>query len=339
MVRVREEEGIRQIEQVKEEASRVREERNRVREEGKRVANMAERVNRQAKELATQQAEERRVLNEEVERLKQEGSRREDEVLKRAEDATKKAQEAIAAALAGKEEAEQRSTNLMEEVEERIRKAVEEAMMGVEQRKGNPHTERQWRIMQNSEVPDSDTDVEVVQHLVQIPTAVSSNRSTEEQVMNPRVVQVTFPPNFNSFFRLTVLPKVLSKKLVHAQSTQMSRLHFEEDSPTFTETPVGIDDAEIEGMGTSLQGEEDEDEDEDTGKGNIMEEDVEMGMYLQDEGANETTMENEVSSFSAFSNILAQCSSKDSATKEIFCASRRGCASQHPSTTCTKGPI
>ena len=49
--------------------------------------------------------------------------------------------------------------------------------------------------------------------------------------------------------------------------------------------------------------------------------------------------ENKASSFSDFSNILAQCFSKDSTTEEIFCALRRGRASQHPSTIWAKGSI
>jgi hypothetical protein len=205
--------------QVKEEASRRTEESRahieevkRIIEEGNRrveqVARMAEWIKKQAKEEATRRAEERRVHSEEVERIKKEGSQREEEIFKRAEDATKTAQEAIAAALAGKEEAERRSTKLMEEAE-KIRKAVEEVTMRVEQQKGNPHTERQRRVIQNlEEVPDSDADIEAVQDLVQIPTAGSSSTGMEEPSLmehhlrdtNQGVKQKVTFSNFNSFF-------------------------------------------------------------------------------------------------------------------------------------------
>ena len=79
-------------------------------------------------------------------------------------------------ALAGKEAAEQQSANLMEEAGEKFQKAEEEAMVRVEQRKGNPRTKRQDSVIRNSEeMLDSDADVEAVQELVQIPTAGPSN--------------------------------------------------------------------------------------------------------------------------------------------------------------------
>lgn len=215
IVKVREE-GKRRVEEVskmtkeiaqrlKEEASRRDEEKRsyveemkRVREEGservERVANMAEGINRQVKEEAMRRDEEKRIHNEEIERIKNEGNRREEEIFKRAEDATKKAQEAIAVALAGKEEAERRSANLMQEAEEKIQKAVEEAMMRVEQRKGGggTHTKIQYTTTRNSEeLPDSDVDVGVVEDLVRIPEP--SNRGIDARGMDQRVEQkVTF---------------------------------------------------------------------------------------------------------------------------------------------------
>ena len=150
MVRVREE-GKQRVEevgkiaqQVKEEASWQAEERKRhveeikrVRDEGnhrvERVSKMAEEIHRQVNEEATRRAKERRIHHEEIEKIKKEAHRREEEIFKRAEDATKKAQEAIAVALAGKEAAERQSANLMEEAGEKFRKAVEEAMVRVEQ--------------------------------------------------------------------------------------------------------------------------------------------------------------------------------------------------------------
>ena len=279
MVRVREE-GDRRVEQVgkmakeitqqvKEEASRRTEERRghaeevkRVREEGnrrvERISNMADEINRQVKEEATLRAEER------------------SEILKRAEDATKKAQEAIAAALAGKEEAERRSAKLMEEAEAKIQKAVEEAMMRVEPRKGNPRTERQW----NSEVPDSDADIEAVQDLVQIPTAGSSNRGMDDESSLEKLPsrgmnqKVTFS-NFHSFFWLKFFQNSI-KKLAHVQPAQMSRVHFEEVIPAFAD--VEIDNTE---------GEVDEGAIDETRKGNRME-DVEMRMNSQDVEADMT---------------------------------------------------
>jgi hypothetical protein len=213
MVRVREE-GKRRVEevskiaqQVKEEASRQAEERRghveeikRVRDEGshrvERVSKMAEEIHRQQKEEATRRAEERRIHHEEIEKIKKEAHRREEEIFKRAEDATKKAQEAIAAALAGKEAAERQSANLMEEAGEKIRKAVEEAMVRVEQRKGNPRTERQESVIRNSEMLDSDADVEAVQELVQIPTAGPSNLAKRHL----RVEQKVTFSDFQGFF-------------------------------------------------------------------------------------------------------------------------------------------
>jgi hypothetical protein len=223
IVRVREE-GKRGLEEVgkmteemsqrlKEEASQRAEERRvhvkdieRVREEGnrrvERVSNMAEEIHRQVKEDAKRRAEERRIHNEEIEKVKKEGNRREEEIFKRAEDATKKAQEAISAALSGKEEAERQSAKLMEEAEEKIRKAVEDAMMRVEWRKGDPGTERRYRVIRNSvEAPDSVADVEAVGDLLRIPIAEQSNRGMDEpsqrhsRGMNQRVEQkVTFFP-------------------------------------------------------------------------------------------------------------------------------------------------
>ena len=193
MVRVREEgkwwvEEVGKIaQQVKEEASRQAEERKRhveeikrVRDEGnhrvERVSKMAEEIHRQVNEEATRWAKERRIHHEEIEKIKKEAHWREEEIFKRAEDATKKAQEAIVVALAGKDVAEWQSANLMEEAGEKFWKAVEEAMVRVEQRKGNPRTERQDSVIWNlEEMLDSDTDVEAVQELVQIPTAGPSN--------------------------------------------------------------------------------------------------------------------------------------------------------------------
>jgi membrane protein involved in colicin uptake len=188
--RTSEQEARRAVEKrlYEEEIERVREEGNRRVEE---VGKMADEINRQAKEEATRRAEERRVHNEEVERVKIEWNRREEEIFKRTEDTTKKAREAIAAALAGKEEAERRYANLMEEAEQMIGKAVEEATTRVE---------REWRIrqrtvIQNSgELPDSDADVEAVQDLVQIPTTGPSNRGMDVEQ------RVTLFPNFNRFF-------------------------------------------------------------------------------------------------------------------------------------------
>jgi hypothetical protein len=188
--RASEQEAQRAVEKglYEEEIESVREEGNRRVEE---VGKMANEINRQAKEEATRRAEERRVHNEEIERVKIEWNRREEEIFKRAEDTTKKAREAIAAALAGKEEAERRYANLMEEAGQKIGKAVEEATARVE---------REWRIrqrtvIQNSgELPDSDADVEAVQDLVQIPTTGPSNRGMDVEQ------RVTFSPNFNRFF-------------------------------------------------------------------------------------------------------------------------------------------
>ena len=217
IVRVREE-GKRGVEEVskmtkeiaqrlKEEASRRDEEKRsyveeikRVREEGservEQVANMAKEINQQVMAEAIQRAEEKRIHNEEIERIKNEGNRREEEIFKHAEDATKKAQEAIALALAGKEEAERRSANLMQEAEEKIQKAVEEAMMRVERRKGkgNTHTKIQYTATRNSEeLPDSDVDVEVVEDLVRTPIAEPSNRGIDARGMDQRDEQkVTF---------------------------------------------------------------------------------------------------------------------------------------------------
>jgi hypothetical protein len=210
IVRVREE-GKRRVEEVgkmadeiaqrvKEETSRRAEERRgyveevkRVREEGnqrvERVANMAQEINRHVKEEATRRAEE-------LEKVKNERNRREEEIFKRAEDATQKAQEAIAAALAGKVEAERHSANLMEEAEEKIRKAVEDAVTRMDRQKENHRTERQHRIIRNlEEMPDSDADVEAIQNIVRIPIAGPSNRGIREPLggMNQRVGQkVTF---------------------------------------------------------------------------------------------------------------------------------------------------
>lgn len=69
---------------------------------------------------------------------------------------------------------------------------------------------------------------------------------------------------------------------------------------------------------------------------NYMTEEMDMSM---DEIVETGGKNKKASSFSTFSNILAQHSSKDSTTEKIFCASRRGCTSQHNSTTCAKGPI
>ena len=123
---------------------------------------MAEEIHQQVNEEATQRAEEKRIHHEEIEKIKKEAHRREEEIFKRAEDATKKAQEAIAVALSGKEAAERQSANFMEEAGEKFRKAVEEAMVRVEQRKGDPRTKRQDSVIRNSkEMLDSDADVNI----------------------------------------------------------------------------------------------------------------------------------------------------------------------------------
>ena len=142
------------------------------------------------------------------------------------------------------------------------------------------------------------------------------------------------------------------------QHTQMSRVHFEEDTPAFTEIFDVMESKKEEEMGMSSQCEEDEEEvigkgngkrrdihfDEDAstsaetsqgiGISENLEEDVKMRMNFEVEEVEEVDMmekmaggknkENKASSFSAFSNILAQRFSKDSTTEEIFCASRRG---------------
>ena len=145
------EERIRHIEEIK----RVREEGN---QRVGQVANMAEEISRQVKEEATWRAEERKKHDEEIERIKKAWSRQEEEIFKRAEESNKKAEE---------------------EVEEKIRKAVEEAMMKVQQNR-NPHTK-----IQNAEVSDSDADVEIVEDLVDIRIAGPSNRGVEQKVTFP----------------------------------------------------------------------------------------------------------------------------------------------------------
>jgi hypothetical protein len=124
----------------------------------------------------------------------------------------------------------------------------------------------------------------------------------------------------------------------------MSRVHFEDTPAAGMSMTIDAMESEME-MGANSQGEEVEEVNE---TGNAMESEMEMGVSSQgeeedEEAVNETgkgkRKENMASSFSTFSNILAQCSSKDSTTKEISCASRRGCASQNPSATCAKGSI
>jgi hypothetical protein len=228
------EEGKRRVEEVnkmaQEIAQRVKdaarshvEEVKRVREEGNRrvqeVSGMAEEITRQVREEATRRAEERRIHNEELEKIKEEGNRREEEIFKRTEAATKKAQEAIATANAGKEEAVRQSANLMEEAEEKIRRAIEKAMTRMDPRKQNL-TERQYKIIRNSEEPNSDVDAEAVQNSFAGP----SNRAIHEpsRDMNRRggvVQKVTFS-NFHGFYWLIVLlPKM--------PPVQTSRIHFE----------------------------------------------------------------------------------------------------------------
>lgn len=146
--------------------------------------------------------------------------------------------------------------------------------------------------------------------------------------------KVTFS-NFHSFFWLKFFQNSI-KKLAYVQPTQMSRVHFEEAIPAFADVEIDNTDGEV-----------DEGAIDETRKGNRME-DVEMRMNSQDVEADMTDdiygstdedaetggkkKKNKASSFSPFRH-LAQRSSKDSTTKEIFCTSRRGCASQHPSTT------
>ena len=109
---------------------------------------------------------------------------------------------------------------------------------------------------------------------------------------------------------------------------------------------VHFDDIEYDEMYASSEGEEKVDE---AGKGNRIEDvnksddhgvaaqKYQMRMNSQDEDVNMSTdevvgtrgkeKENKASGFSAFSSILAQCSSKDSTTEKTFCTSRRRCAS------------
>ena len=68
----------------------------------------------------------------------------------------------------------------MEEAEERIRKAVEEATSRVEGRKESPRTKRSRVVQRSEEVLDSDAEIEVVQDLVRIPTAVPLNGGMDE---------------------------------------------------------------------------------------------------------------------------------------------------------------
>jgi hypothetical protein len=221
IARVREE-GNRRVEQVgkmaeeitqrvKEEASRQNEERRRhvedikcVREEGNRrvqqVANMAEEISRQVKEEATRRAEERKNHNEEIERIKKEWNLREEEIFKRA-----KAQEGV---------------------EEKIRKAVEKAMM-MEGRNENPHTVSQYRSFQNArEEPDSDADVEIVQDLVEIPIAEASNRGMDEpsRGMNQREQRVEQTVTFSSFDSFLADQRFHLKEVCATRAQQTSAL-------------------------------------------------------------------------------------------------------------------
>ena len=182
---------------------------------------------------------------------------------------------------------------------------------------------------------------------------------------------------FHDFF-LSILPKIPPKKPVRVQLAQMSRVHFEEDTPASTEGfNVTVSEEE---MGISSQGKEDEEEvtgkvkgkqkdkrarnflltfhnffltesppkksvrvkpmqgshDEHAstsaetslciGSPKSLEEDVEMSITEEVDMSTDEVVErggkkkeNKASGFSAFSNILAQRSSKDSTTEEIFC--------------------
>ena len=105
-------------------------------------------------------------------------------------------------------------------------------------------------------------------------------------------------------------------------------MHFEENTAKVSDTESE------EETGVSSRGKEAVEE-----EGEAVEEEIEEEEEEVDETGKGKRKEDKASSFSTFSNILAQCSSKDSTTEEIFCASRRGCASQHPSKTCAKGSI
>ena len=146
----------------------------------------------------------------------------------------KKAQEAIVAALAGKEEAERQSANLMEKVEQRSQKAVEEAMMRVEQ-------QSQWKVIQNSvEVLDLDSDNEAVQDVVHIPTAKQSNRGEA--------------PLMEHHLKGTESKK---EKEMCMSSQCRSRVHFEEDTPAFAEIFDVMESKEEMGMSSKCEEEVD----------------------------------------------------------------------------------
>jgi hypothetical protein len=105
----------------------------------------------------------------------------------------------------------------------------------------------------------------------------------------------------------------------------MSRLHFGGNPPASAEAFIEIDETDDDDIYMSLQAEEDEVE---TRKGN---EDVQM--IATDEEPDVTEMENKAGSIFHLSNILSECSFKDSTAKKIFCAR------QHPSTIQAKGSI
>ncbi|KAF8810359.1 hypothetical protein BYT27DRAFT_7209607 [Phlegmacium glaucopus] len=179
----------------------------------------------------------------------------------------------------------------MEETEKRIRKAVEEVRIRVERQEGNPHTERQQGVIRNSEeAPDSEADIEAVQNLVQVPTAGPSNRGMDEPF----------------------LAEHHSRDMNQGEPAQTSRVHFEGG--------INVMGSEVEGMSVSSQSDEEETEEDEEEVEEVDETGKRKGK------GKEKRNENKASNPSSFSNILAQRSSKDSTTAEIFCTSRRGCA-------------
>ncbi|KAF8806866.1 hypothetical protein BYT27DRAFT_7256879 [Phlegmacium glaucopus] len=258
---------------------------------------MVEEITRQVKEEATQRTEQRKAHIEEVERMKNKGHQCEEDIFKHAEEIKKRAQEAIAAALAGKEEAERRSTNLMEETEKRIQKAVEEVRIRVERQEGNPHTKRQQRVIQNlEEAPDSEADIEAVQNLVWVPTAGPSNRGMDE-------------PS---------LAEHHSRDMNQGEPAQTSRVHFE--------VGINVMESKVEEMSVSSQSNEKETEEDEEEVEEVDETGKRKGRGKEKEKQNE----NKASNPSSFSNILAQCSSKDSTTDSGMATDTSSRAVLHP---------
>lgn len=199
----------------------------------------------------------------------------------------------------------------MEEAEEKIQKAVEEAMTRVKRRKENPRTELQYTAIRNSEeLPDSDVDIDVVEDLVGIKSPErhfeQNDTESENMYMGGQEVDETgegngigiedeerdatemenMASNFSGFSNIYLI--VLSKMPL----------------PKRYSTPIN------DRPGYQFKATEDEDV--------SMDEDMNEGMSMDEVVTGGKKRGTNVSSFSVFEHF-SSVSSKDSATEEIFC--------------------